>query len=91
MPARGTTEWRHAIISKKVINLDHDGDRHVVCAWDTCEKDGLELYKVVEHDGKIRGERTMNFVFCSERHKMYFVNSVRDLGNLPSGYKRSIL
>lgn len=91
MPVRDSTEWRHAIIEKKVINFDHGGDRHVVCAWDTCERDGVETHKVVEQTAKLRGERSVTFVFCTERHKMYWLNSTRDLNNLPPGFKRSIM
>jgi hypothetical protein len=103
MPVRDTTAWRHAIIQKKVINHDRGGT-HVMCAWDTCENDGYEMHRVrvqthadnVEEftmtpNGPMPNLRYMNYVFCSERHKMYFVNSIRDMNNLPAGYKRSIL
>lgn len=97
MPVRGTTRWAHAIINKKVINLDHAGDRHVMCAWDTCERDGLEVHKVrvKTHSDQFAGDprnlRYMNYVFCSERHKLYFVNSLRDCNNLPAGARLTIL
>lgn len=84
MPVRGSSEWRHAIIGKKIINLDMGGDgrvtesgtHYVMCAWDTCEKDGLEMYKIVKHLGVMRGERTMNYVFCSEKHRQYFLDDL---------------
>ena len=91
MPVRDTTAWRHAIIQKKVINLDHAGDRKVMCAWDTCEKDGYENNKVVVHEGVAPHVRDITFVFCTERHKQYWINSIHDLNNLPAGYRRSIL
>jgi hypothetical protein len=91
MPVRGTTAWRHAIIQKKVINLDHGGSKHVMCAWDTCEKDGYENNKVVVHEGVAPNIRDITYVFCTERHKAYWLNSVRDVNNLPPGYRRSIL
>lgn len=92
MPVRGTTRWAHAIVQKKVINFDHGGAKHVMCAWDTCEKDGFENNKVVEHqasDGSNSNDIT--FVFCSERHKQYFLHSTRRAGNLPPGYRRSMV
>lgn len=81
----------HAIIEKKVINLDHAGDRHVMCAWDTCENDGVELHKVRVNYGTAIQQQIVNHVFCSERHKQYWINSVNSYGNLPPGYRRSCI
>lgn len=93
MPVRGSSQWRHAILQKKVINLDHAGNRNVMCAWDTCEHDGYESFKVVKHLSVERGERTMSYVFCTERHKQYWLASMRpgNNNNLPSGFKGTIL
>ncbi len=96
MPVRGSSQWRHAVVEKKVINLDGggwSGNGHVMCAWDTCERDGLEIHKVIKYLGKERGERTMSYVFCTERHRQYWLASIRpgNNNNLPPGYKRSIL
>jgi hypothetical protein len=92
MPVRGTTQWRHAILEKKVINLDHGGAKHVMCAWDTCEKDGLESNKCVERISAPGYElQTLTYVFCSERHRQYWIHSTVRSGELPAGYKRSIL
>jgi hypothetical protein len=107
MPVRDSTEWRHAIIQKKVINLDHDGNRHVMCAWDTCERDGFEMYKVrvkthnpdfaevtILPNGVVMpNERYMNYVFCSERHKQYWLASIRpgNNNNLPPGFRLAIV
>jgi hypothetical protein len=86
------TPWQHAINQKVVINLDHQGDRHVMCAWDECDRDGYELHKVVVNDAADGyPPRYMRFVFCSERHKMYWVNSHKKYGDLPPGYKRSTI
>ncbi len=92
MPVRDSSAWRHAIVSRKVINLDHDGNKHVMCAWDTCEKDGTEDNKVVTHEGNPGYEqRTITYVFCSERHRQYWLNSTVSCNNLPVGYKLSII
>jgi hypothetical protein len=83
MPVRGTTQWRHAIIQKKVINLDHAGDKKIYCAWDTCENDGYECYMVRVNDAAPGYEpKVVKHVFCSERHKQYWVNSTRRYGYL---------
>ncbi len=81
----------HALIEKPVINLDHAGDRHVMCAWDDCEKDGYELHKVRINYGKADTPQIVNHVFCSDRHKQYFINSHRAYGSLPPGHKRSYI
>lgn len=90
---RDTSAWKHAIIQRKVINHD-TGGTNVMCAWDTCEKDGYELYKVRTNDAAPGYEpKYYSYIFCCERHKMYWLNNTRpgSNNNLPSGYKRSIL
>lgn len=83
MPVRETTQWRHAIIRKKVINLDHGGDRNVMCAWDICEKDGYEMHKVRVRDSAPGQElKYIQYVFCCERHRDYWINSTHSYGNL---------
>lgn len=93
MPVRDTTAWRHAITEKKVINHDRGGT-HVMCAWDTCEKDSFENNKVRVNTAADGAEpRYMNYTFCSERHKQYWLANIRpgSNNNLPPGFKRSIL
>ena len=89
MAVRGTT---HAIHDKKVINLDHAGNRKVMCAWDICTNDGYESNKVRVRTSAPGYPLTyMQYVFCSERHRQFWINSIHDYGNLPSGYRSSIL
>lgn len=93
MPVRDTTAWRHAIHDKKVINHDRGGT-YVMCAWDTCERDGYETHKVVQNEAaEGYPARYITFVFCSERHKQFWINNMRpgNNNNLPAGYRRSIL
>jgi hypothetical protein len=91
MPVRGTTEHRHAILQKKVINHDRGGT-YVMCAWDTCEKDGYEMFKVVEYDNANGYEpKTISYVFCTERHKEYWLHSTVRAGYLPAGSRRAII
>jgi hypothetical protein len=93
MPVRDTTAWKHAITDKKIINHDRGGT-HVMCAWDTCEKDAFENNKVRVNTAKPGyPPRYMNYGFCSERHRQYWLANVRpgSNNNLPPGFKRSIL
>lgn len=93
MPARDTTAWRVGIHERKVINHDRGGT-HVMCAWDTCERDGFETYKIRTNTAKAgREPRYMTYVFCSERHKQYWLNNVRpgSNNNLPPGMRLTIL
>jgi hypothetical protein len=87
---RGTTRWAHGIVSKKIINMDSGDGRHVLCSWDTCEDDGYELYKVRVNTGAEGYEtRYMNYVFCSERHKQYWLANCTpgSNNNLPPGFR----
>jgi hypothetical protein len=88
------TRWEHGINQKVVINLDHGGAKHVCCAWDDCENDGYELYKLTINYGKAETPRIVTHVFCCERHKQYFIHgSLHDAqyGRLPPGFRRSYI
>lgn len=89
------SKWEHARVMKPVINLDQGGDRgdgHIMCAWDTCTNQGYELFKVVVNDAKPGyPDNLIRYVFCKESHKMYWVHSHRDYGNLPPGYRMSTI
>ena len=77
MSVRGTS---HAMAHKKVINHDRGGT-FVCCAWDECDRDGYELYKVRQHthaatipcDSSVASH--VSYVFCSERHRAYWLHS----------------
>lgn len=81
----------HAILHKKVINLDHAGDRKIMCAWDECDRDGYELHQVRVNYGTAATPHVLKYVFCTERHKQFFINSHRRYGNLPPGYRLSTI
>ena len=68
---------------RKVINLQTGA--HIPCCWEDCWRDGVELHKFVVREGV----NTITYVFCSERHRRYFMNSHISLGNLPNGYRNS--
>jgi hypothetical protein len=82
---------QHGIVDKVVINLDHAGDRHVACAWDDCERDGYETNKVKVNYGKVDTPQIVQYVFCTERHRQFWINSHRSYGKLPPGFKRSFI
>lgn len=76
-------------VARKVINMQTG--RPLPCSWNDCEKDGTTLYEAREYEGTPEGgTATVKYVFCSERHKMLWVNSSRNLGNLPPGYRWSL-
>lgn len=86
MPVRGSSAWQHARIQKKVINRDEggwgsvtsSGTHYVICAWNDCDNDATELYKVrVPTHEKGYEERWMNYAFCSERCKEHWLDDWR--------------
>jgi hypothetical protein len=83
---------QHARIDKVAINLDHGGSKHVMCAWDTCEADGFETNKVVINYGNAIETKLVTHLFCTERHRQYFIHGSREqaaYGRLPPGFRRS--
>jgi hypothetical protein len=89
MPAYGGK--RRAPSMRHVLDRDHAetmDDHHLLCCWDTCDQYGYENIKAVERTGPMQ---YIHYVFCSERHKQYWLNSTRDLNNLPPGFRLGIL
>jgi uncharacterized protein YodC (DUF2158 family) len=74
----------------------YSSDNWIRCAWFECGKDGYEMHKSVfhEHDRALPCDHHLsahiNFVFCSERHKQYYLHSHIDLWNLPKGHKSTL-
>lgn len=90
MSVRGTTAWQHAKIGRQIINMDSGDGRHIVCAWDECDRMGLDIYTHIfcEHDPRKGCEQAdldllaiagrvahLKFPFCSHRHMSYYVNA----------------
>lgn len=71
--------------------FDPSDDARLLCCWDTCEKYGVTLYRVRIFEGvnPQAGNAPIYSwkIFCSEGHKMYYVNAPRGLNNLPPGYR----
>lgn len=66
---------------RKVYNMS-TGNR-LMCCWTDCDRDGTTLHEVRVREGV----RRIIYVFCSERHRLLFAHSHRDMGNLPPGYR----
>ena len=80
-------------VAKKVIS--YSTGNAIPCCWFECGKSGYELYKSIlhEHTNVPCDHPTAShvaFIFCSERHKQLYLNSHRDMGNLPAGYRKVI-
>lgn len=82
--------------TRKIINHDMGGT-YVMCSWDDCERDGVQLHRVRVADHKPGyPPKYIWYTFCSERHRQFFLNSApRDgsvaYGKLPAGFRGSIL
>lgn len=71
-------------VSKPVINKQTGA--HLPCCWMDCWRDGVEVHKV-----RVRsGEEALDYVFCSERHRQFFIHSHRAQGMLPPGYRLAV-
>lgn len=92
MSARGTT---HARVHRKVIIREGaDEGGKIFCAWADCDADGYTLYQLRSNDAKPgMPPQIIRFVFCSERHRQYFLHTQRRglHGHLPAGWKGTIL
>lgn len=76
---------------KKVHSFS--SDTWILCAW--CrEKQGYDLFRHPLHDHAknvpCEGRDHAIAIFCSERHRQYFIHSTRSNGNLPPGYKKAV-
>lgn len=87
-----TTYQQHAIITKRVINLDHGEGRPISCAWPECERQATSLYELVqcEHspmiscsavDQGVGGGRHYRYAFCRERCRAYFAAAMGRLAH----------
>jgi len=81
-------------VSKPV--LSRDAGTWLQCCWFECERQGFDLHKTRFHDHN-KGvpcahpdSRHVWYVFCSERHRDYFLHSHISMGNLPAGSKLTV-
>lgn len=94
-PRLDSPRWSRRKRKLGVKILDRDNaelldDHHLLCCWDTCEKHGLSLFWARENGGTPGYPLVRTYHFCSEKHKQYWVNSTRDLYNLPKGMRLSV-
>jgi hypothetical protein len=89
-----TTRWEHARIEKPVLSMD--GGRWLTCCWFECDRQGFDLHKAVVHD-HARGlscdhplSKHVQYIFCSDACKGYWINSHRSMGNLPAGERHRV-
>jgi hypothetical protein len=81
-------------VAKKVLSFS--SGNWITCAWFECTRTAYELYKSTfhEHAHELPCDSPMSqhvhFIFCSERHRMYYKNSHIEFGQLPAGYRKSI-
>jgi hypothetical protein len=95
MSVRGTTHARHT--KRVIIRKGQDEGGRILCAWDDCDRDGttLHYHRICEHKDFVPCDslkaQHAQYVFCSERHRQFWLHSHRKHGQLPSGWRSSIL
>jgi hypothetical protein len=64
-----------------------------LCGWDDCERPLTTLWKVRIYEGTSRGGGPVYSwkFFCSNRHRMYYINAPRDHLRLPAGHRLSVI
>lgn len=66
----------------------------LLCGWLDCDRPGYETHKVREYlgfDPRHRGPIYTWYVFCTERHRQYFIHSTTHNKNLPPGYRLAVV
>lgn len=89
---RPPTTYRGKVSDRHVRDVK-DGSR-LLCCWLDCDRYGTETHKAREflgHDPQTGLPIVTWYVFCTERHKAYWVNSTKNHRNLPPGYRLSVI
>jgi hypothetical protein len=87
---RGTTHARH--MRRVIIREGAEEGRPVDCGWDDCTNRGFNNHRVQINEAKPGfPPKYINYVFCCDRHRQYFLNSHRGYGMLPTGSRGGIL
>lgn len=86
-------------VKRAVLNRDIErigGTQWLKCCWDDCQEQGVTLHQARFHD-HARGlpcdhelSKHIWYVFCSERHRQFFLNSHVAYGKLPVGERGRI-
>ena len=87
-----TPELGGAVEAGRHVVDTRDGET-LPCCWSDCERSGVLLHRVRIYEGvnQVTGERVYSWkVFCTERHKMFYVNAPRALNKLPPGHRLAV-
>jgi hypothetical protein len=82
----------------KVLVRNPGTGKVLLCCWDTCESAGDNRVQEVVTDGiyteadmvsplMLGTPKRFTYIFCKERHREFWRNSHRDMGNLPAGLR----
>lgn len=83
--------------SRRVVDLQNAGktdDDYLLCCWDDCDRHGVDSHKCrifIGIDPRHGGPIYTWPIFCSERHRQFYLNAPRNLYNLPAGYRLATL
>lgn len=65
------------------VRIRETGER-IVCAWDDCWLPGHDEIRIVVQEGR----KSLIYIFCSGRHRLYYSQAHRAYGQLPAGSGR---
>ena len=91
----GRSRWseRKRKIGVRILDRDNADlldDHHLLCCWDTCDNYASSLYKVRVDESTAVQTKIVWYTFCRDRCRQYWINSTRDLYNLPPGMRLSV-
>jgi hypothetical protein len=83
------TTFRARVASENGFGIvrNRDNGNVIPCCWNDCGRPGRREVKVGVRDG----EQVSIYFFCTERHRGLWMNSSRDLGNLPGGSRGMLI
>lgn len=73
--------------------VDTRDGQTLLCCWSDCERAGLLLYRVRIYEGYNPVTLLPVYswkVFCTERHKQFYVAAPRHLNKLPPGFRLAV-
>jgi hypothetical protein len=82
-------------VEKKV--LSRDDETWLTCCWADCERPGYSSNRTYFHDHNpgfpctAPEAKHVWYVFCTERHRQFFLHSHKAMGKLPPGYAKAVV
>lgn len=77
-------------VVRKVIGINDNGKPDfgpaIMCSWSDCTNLGHQEHRLETPD-TTDARYNLVYIFCSQQHKWYYLNSHKDLGQLPEGRK----